>query len=53
MATATIFDATGIIFINVWHFEVSSLIPTELFGYLIKQGCRYREEGQCAPYLFK
>jgi hypothetical protein len=31
MATVTIYDATGIIFINVWHFEVSSLIPTELF----------------------
>jgi hypothetical protein len=31
MATVTIFDATGIIFIDVWRFEVSSLIPTELF----------------------
>jgi hypothetical protein len=31
MATVTIFDATGIIFINVWRSEVSSLIPTELF----------------------
>jgi hypothetical protein len=31
MATVTIFDGTDIIFINVWRFEVSSLIPTELF----------------------
>jgi hypothetical protein len=31
MATVTIFDATGIIFINVWRFEVLSLIPTGLF----------------------
>jgi hypothetical protein len=31
MATVTIFDATGIIFISVWRFEVSGLILTELF----------------------
>jgi hypothetical protein len=31
MATVTIFDATAIIFINVWRFEMSSIIPTELF----------------------
>jgi hypothetical protein len=31
MAAVTIFYATGIISINAWCFEVSSLIPTELF----------------------
>jgi hypothetical protein len=31
MATVTIFDDTGIIFINVWSFEVSSLITREIF----------------------
>jgi hypothetical protein len=31
IVTVTIFDATAIIFISMWRFEVSSLIPTELF----------------------